>query len=425
MLEQQRRRAQSVRQIQRRTAPPARTAARPTGKLPQSKGKAQEQSAGKYRRFVNFSIPRRFDFSFFMIVLILLAFGLIMLFSATYASAKYTYGDSYYFVKRQLIFSGLGFAAMIVLSFIDYHIFAQRFIVKIAIIVGAGLMILVRLMGITSNGAERWIQIGEITIQPSEILKFVTIMVIAEYMQRSYDKLRDFKKGFIPLVVRVGVACGLVVMQPHLSATVIIFAVSLAMLCIGGAKASHIWLMLIGVAAAGALVVFVIFPAMDYNYVEARMLSWQNPEADIRGDTYQTYQSLISVGSGGLFGLGLGNSREKYGYLPFTENDFIFSIICEELGFVGAMLVILLFFIFLLRGFYIASSAPDKFGMLLCSGIVIQLTLQAFLNIAVVSNAIPNTGVSLPFISYGGTALIMQMAEIGIVLNISRKASLI
>ncbi len=384
---------------------------------------AQNDAAPKLRRFVNFSIPQRFDFSFFMIVMILLAFGLVMLFSATYASAKYSYGDSYHFIKRQLIFAGLGFAAMIVISFIDYHIFMQKIILKIAVFIATGLMILVRMIGTTSGGSERWLTIGEITVQPSEILKFVTIMVIAEYMQRNYDKLHDFRKGFIPIIVRIGIACLLVVFQPHISATIIIFVISLAMLCIGGAKATHLWL-IIALAALGGVLLFVLFPMMGYDYVTARLLSWKDPEADIQGLTFQTYQSLITIGSGGLFGLGLGNSREKYGYLPVTENDFIFSVICEELGFVGAVLVILLFIIFLVRGFYIASSAPDKFGMLLCAGIVIQISLQAFLNIAVVSNAIPNTGVSLPFISYGGSALIMQMAEVGIVLNISRKAAL-
>lgn len=383
----------------------------------------KNQNKGQLRRFVNFSIPQRFDFSFFMIVLILLAFGLVMLFSATFASAKYTYNDSLYFVKRQLIFAGLGFAAMIVLSFIDYHIYAQKIILKFAMLIGVTLMLLVRIMGTTVGGSERWLQLGELRFQPSEILKFVTIMVIAEYMQRNYEKLGDFKTGFFPIILRVGIACGLVILQPHLSCTIIILMVSIAMLCIGGAKAAHLWLV-VGLIGVGVFLIIEVFPKMGYDYVTTRFLSWRDPEADILYQTYQTYQSLVTIGSGGLFGLGLGNSREKYGYLPVTENDFIFSVICEELGFVGAVLVILLFMIFVIRGFYIASAAPDKFGMLLCAGIVIQLGLQALLNIAVVSNAIPNTGISLPFISYGGTALIMQLGEMGIVLNISRKAAL-
>lgn len=408
---------------QSRAAAPQNRAAEPHRRAARTRSVPKKENTANLRRFVNFSVPQRFDFSFFVIVLILLAFGLIMLFSATYASANHRYGDSYYFVKRQLIFAGLGFIAMIVLSFIDYHIYAQKIILKIATLVGVTLMLLVRFMGTTLGGAERWLEIGGIQFQPSEILKFVTIMVIAEYMQRNYDKLDDFKTGFFPIVLRIGIACGLVIMQPHLSCTIIIFVVSLCMLCIGGAKASHLWLV-VGLLGVGVFLVFQVFPAMGYDYVSARLLSWRDPEADILDQTFQTYQSLITIGSGGLFGLGLGNSRGKYGYLPVTENDFIFSVICEELGYVGAILVILLFIIFVIRGFYIASAAPDKFGMLLCAGIVIQLGLQALLNIAVVSNAVPNTGISLPFISYGGTALIMQMAEMGIVLNISRKAAL-
>ena len=163
---------------------------------------------------------------------------------------------------------------------------------------------------------------------------------------------------------------------------------------------------------------------IEVEYITKRFLSFYDPEADIQNETYQTYQSLVTIGSGGLFGQGLGNSRQKYSYLPVTENDFIFSVIVEELGFVGAAVVILLFIILILRGFYIASAAPDKFGMLLCSGIVIQIGIQALLNIAVATNAVPNTGVSLPFLSYGGTALMMQLGEMGIVLNISRKAAL-
>ncbi|MBQ3841120.1 MAG: putative lipid II flippase FtsW [Ruminiclostridium sp.] len=383
-----------------------------------------KQKEKKKKKVLDFSIPQKFDFSFFLIVLILLTFGLIMLFSATYASAKVSaYKDSYYFINRQLLFAGFGIAAMILISFIDYHLLFTKVVMKTAIVVAAGLMILVRVMGSTVNGAERWIALGPVTIQPSEILKFVTIMVIADYMQRNYDNMKSLTKGFIPIMIRIGIACGLVVIQPHLSATLIILVISICMLYIGGAKGTHVAgvLVLIGIAA---VMVFTVFPMLGFDYVSARMLSLKDPEADIQGDTYQTYQSLIALGSGGWFGQGLGNSHQKYSYLPFAENDFIFSVIVEELGFVGAVVVVLLFLLLIIRGFYIAASAPDKEGMLLCSGIVIQIGIQAFLNIAVASNAFFNTGVSLPFFSYGGTALLMQLGEMGVVLNISRKASI-
>ena len=386
---------------------------------------AKKAAAAKNKKkgIIDFSIPQKFDFSFFLIVLLLLAFGLVMLYSATYASAKVTYGDSNHFISRQAIFAAVGFAAMIILSFIDYHIFFTKVVMKTAIVVSAGLMILVRIMGSTVNGAERWIAIGEITIQPSEILKFVTILVIAEYMQRNYDKMKSFTKGFLPILIRIGIACILVIMQPHLSATLIILVISLSMLFIGGAKGTHVALVLAAIGV-GAILIFTVFPMMGFDYVSDRLLSFRDPEADIQHATYQTYQSLIALGSGGMFGQGLGNSHQKYSYLPFAENDFIFSVIVEELGFVGAVVVILLFLILIIRGFYIAASAPDKEGMLLCAGIVIQIGFQAFLNIAVASNAFFNTGVSLPFLSYGGTALMMQLGEMGVVLNISRKASI-
>lgn len=385
-----------------------------------------DTAALKGRNYFEYNIRQKFDFSFFLVVIILLAFGLVMLFSATYASAKLSADsnyDSYYYINRQLIFAGMGIVIMIAASFVDYHLFMNKVIIKLAALVSVGLVLLTKVIGTTMGGAQRWIRIGEITIQPSEILKFVTIMIIAEYMQRNYDKLADFKKGFFPILLRIGIACGLVLFQPHISGTVILFIMSICMLCIGGAKGSHLLLIVIGVGILGILVL-VVFPALGFDYVNTRLLSWRDPEADIQDKTFQTYQSLVTIGSGGIFGQGLGNSRQKYSYLPVTENDFIFPVIVEELGFVGAMFVILLFIILIVRGFYIAANAPDKFGMLLCSGIVIQLGIQAFLNIAVTTNAIPNTGVSLPFISYGGTALLMQLGEIGIVLNISRKAAL-
>lgn len=389
----------------------------------QKNDKKKKSGSLDLKQFINFAIPQKFDFTFFMIVVILLAFGLIMLFSASYASAKSSYGDSMYYIKRQLIFAAIGFGAMIFLSFIDYRVYSVRPLLFIATTGAVVLMLLVKVIGVTLGGAERWIELFGIQFQPSELLKIVLIMVIAEYFQRNYNKMDSFKNGFFPILLRVGLACLLVIFQPHLSCTVIILITAIAMFIIGGAKWHHLALVAV-LAVAGAFAIYNLFPTQGYAYVGARIESWLNPEADIQKDTYQTFQSLVTIGSGGMFGLGLGNSRQKYGFLPVTHNDFIFSVICEELGFVGAVALILLFVVFLLRGFYIASTAPDKFGMLLCAGIVIHITTQALLNIAVVSNAIPNTGISLPFISYGGTALVVQMAEMGIVLNISRRAAM-
>lgn len=408
---------------------PGRSAAAPKMKKKWGFGKQQAKiksptpQAKEKKKLIDWAMPQKFDFSFFLIVTILMAFGLVMLFSATYASAKLATGDSLYYIKRQLLFAGGGFALMIIISFIDYHVLFNKFILRFAVLISIGMMMFVKLFGKTTNGSERWLEFAGITIQPSEILKFTTILVIAAYMQKNYDRMGDFWHGFVPVMLRVGVACFLVVIQPHLSATLIILTISIAMVFIGGAKIPHVLLVLAGVAVA-AFAVFEIFPKMGFDYVSDRMLAFIDPEADTQKATYQTYQSLIAIGSGGFFGQGLGNSHQKYSYLPFVNNDFIFAIIVEELGFVGAVVVIVLFLILVIRGFYIAASAPDKEGMLLCSGIVIQIGVQALLNIAVVSNAFFNTGVSLPFISYGGTALLMQLCEMGVVLNISRKASI-
>lgn len=404
-------------------SPGAQNKKKKWGLFKKAKAAPKAPEAKDKKKLIDWSMPQKFDFSFFLIVTILMAFGLVMLFSATYASAKLAVGDSLYYIKRQLIFAGIGFALMIIISFIDYHILMTKLVLRSAILISIGMMLFVKLFGKTTNGSERWLMIGGFTIQPSEILKFATILVIAAYMQKNYDKMGDFWRGFVPLMLRIGIACFLVVIQPHLSATLIILTISIAMLFIGGTKYPYVLLVLAGVAVA-AFAVFEIFPKLGFDYVSDRMLGFLDPEADTQKATYQTYQSLIAIGSGGFFGQGLGNSHQKYSYLPFVNNDFIFAIIVEELGFVGALVVIVLFLILVLRGFYIAASAPDKFGMLLCTGIVIQIGIQALLNIAVVSNAFFNTGVSLPFISYGGTALVMQLCEMGVVLNISRKASI-
>lgn len=227
----------------------------------------------------------------------------------------------------------------------------------------------------------------------------------------------------MPFLVCLLVSCGLTLMQPHLSGTIIIFLIGIVMMFVGNCRVRHILLMCLAFIALAVVGLMALKTFFGYDYFGDRILSWRDPEADITNKTFQTYQSLVTIGSGGLFGLGLGNSRQKYSYLPASHNDFIFSVICEELGFVGAMLVILLFIIFVFRGFYIASKARDRFGMMLAVGITSQIGIQALMNIAVVTNSMPNTGISLPFFSYGGTALMMQLAEIGVVLNISRKAA--
>ncbi|MCM1054319.1 MAG: putative lipid II flippase FtsW [Bacteroides sp.] len=365
-----------------------------------------------------------FDYPLFTIVLILLAFGLIMMFSASYAVAYAEEGDSLFYLKKQAVFAMIGLVIMFIAANVDYYsIFAKKYVVAALSVLALALMIAVKVMGTTGNGAERWLRIGEITFQPSEILKFVVIVLFAYMIETRYKQLKDFKKGYIPFMAVLGVSCLVLMAQPHLSATIIVFAIGFAMMFVGGLNSKHL---IVTVLLGIPLVILGVMAlkALGYDYFDARILSFLNPEADIENDTFQTYQSLVTIGSGGLFGLGFGNSRQKYSYLPESQNDFIFPIICEELGFVGAALVILLFVILIWRGFYICTKARDKFGMMLAFGITFQMGLQALLNIAVVTNAVPNTGIALPFFSYGGTALVMQLGEMGILLSVSRKAAL-
>lgn len=364
-----------------------------------------------------------FDYPLFTIVLILLAFGLIMMFSASYAVAYSEVGDSLFYLKKQAFFAVIGLIAMFGAANVDYHFFSKKFTVIILSGVSLALMAAVKIVGSTSNGSERWLKIGEIRFQPSEILKFAVIVVFAYMIETRYKHLKDFKKGYIPFMTVLGVSCVTLMVQPHLSATIIVFAIGFSMMFVGGLNTKHLILTII-IGIPLVILGVMALKAIGYDYFDARFLSFMDPEADIQKDTFQTYQSLVTIGSGGLFGLGFGNSRQKYAYLPESQNDFIFPIICEELGFVGAALVILLFVIMIWRGFYICTKARDKFGMMLAFGITFQMGLQALLNIAVVTNAVPNTGIALPFFSYGGTALVMQLGEMGILLNVSRKAAL-
>jgi cell division protein FtsW len=370
----------------------------------------------------------KFDVPFFIITLVLMVFGLVMLLSASSSFAAREHDDSYYFFNRQVVFAGFGLIIMIVISFINYRILLDKKVVVLLAGASVAMMLATRLgLGsVEQGGATRWLGIGSLTFQPSEILKFTLIVVLAYVAHNHFERLGSFKKGFVPFVAIAGVACGLMVLQRHLSGTIIMFAIGATLILISPVRARHICitiLVLAIIAGLAALAVPIIDNMSDAN-VSGRLQSWQDPESDITDKTFQTYQSLVTIGSGGWFGLGLGNSRQKFAYLPAAQNDFVFSVICEELGFVGGILVLLLFVVFILRGFYIAMHARDRFGMMLAAGITAQIGIQAFLNIAVVTNSVPNTGITLPFFSYGGTAMVMLLAQLGVLLNISRKAAI-
>ena len=358
------------------------------------------------------------DIPFLVILLLLLCYGLIMLFSAGYAVALYRRGDAYTYIRPQLLFAVLGVIAMYAASFIDYHIWH-----KLAWpMMGVSLVLLTIVLFMPEyNGCKRWIVLpGLGTLQPSEIAKFSVVLVFSHIISLNHDRMKTFSTGVLPFGVILGVVTVLMLLEPHLSGTLLILGIGAVLMFVGGTGLK--WFGLAGGAAAGAIVAAVVLLPELVPYATDRLESWQNPFADPLGEGHQTIQSLYAIASGGLAGLGLGNSRQKYLYVPEPQNDFIFSILCEELGFVGAALVILLFLLLLLRGLSIAVRARDRFGALLVVGFVVQVILQAVLNIAVVTNTIPNTGISLPFFSSGGTSLMMLLGEMGIVLSVSRQA---
>ena len=359
------------------------------------------------------------NMTFAIVVLFLLGIGIVMMFSASYAIAINEDKPGYFYALRQAIFGGIGLASMIGISFLDYHIFQKRWIAMGAYLGSVLLLILVLFVGTDlGTGCKRWLNLGFTTFQPSELAKFAIVILFSYLIDTSFDKMKTFKFGTVRFMILLGIIAALLMIQPHLSCTILIAAMGFLLIFIGGANWKH--LLLAGLAGGGAVAGWVALKVISgkQTYFMNRLEPWFHPfESE---DAYQTQQSLIAIGSGGAFGLGLGESRQKYLYLPESENDFVFSIICEELGFFGAVMVILLFVLLVAQGFHIATHSKDRFGMLVASGFTMQIGLQAFINIAVVSNLFPNTGISLPFFSYGGTALVMQLVEMGIVLNISR-----
>lgn len=353
------------------------------------------------------------------VVLALLVFGLVMVFSASYADAQSRYGDSYYFIKRQSIMVALGLIFMTVASRIPLRTY--KWLAVPAYCASALLLVAVLFMGDSGGGAQRWIEIGTLRFQPSEIAKYTLILTLAWYYSKYESKAFDFKDkrtsnlyGTIFPLCLIGFICGLVLLEKHLSGIIIIGAIGLMVMF-----ASGIRLKLLGVFGGVAAVGVTAF-ALLTDYTKRRIDIWKNPAAFPQDGGWQTLQGMRAIGSGGFFGLGLGNSRQKFSYVSQPQNDFIFTIVCEELGFIGAMAVIVLFGLLVWRGFVIAMRAPDRFAQLTAIGISSKIALQVLLNIAVVTNSIPNTGISLPFFSYGGTAMVVQLVEIGTLLAISR-----
>ncbi len=413
------------------------TVKRPASAPPEKPKAAKKQKEKDPNRIGLFYGRGRIDIPMLIITLVLLILGITMMFSASHAlSYRDNEGDSYGYAYQQIMWAGIGLLLMFVASFVDYRFLTLETKVRLFkwdvplsvshLVFGVALipMLLIIPLGQsnTPDGPRRWLPLfGGRTFQPSDILKFALIIFFAYYIAANAKKMRNFVNGlFIPGCYLL-VVVALMAYQPHLSGLVIMLAIVVAMLFIGGTN----WVELLIVGAAGvAAIMFYFLVLSDFTYFVTRLQYTFNPLADIGTDTYQTYQSVLAIGSGGLWGVGFGNSTQKYYYLPDAENDFVFSILCEEFGLIGGALVIILFLIFVFRGFYIASKAGDRFGTMLATGVALQVGIQSLLNIGVTCSCIPNTGVSLPFFSYGGTALVIQLVEVGLLLAVSRRAKL-
>ncbi len=361
------------------------------------------------------------DVWFLLWAVILICFGAVMSYSASAVFAEQRYGSSTYFLWRYIEFSLI---AIVATAF--FVIFARPWIWRIvgvaSYVLAVVLLIVVIFAGETGGGAQRWIDLGFITIQPSEIAKMAVVMVLALYMSKYEKEVNsvhkfggNFKYGFLMPMVFIGILCALIILQPHLSGTMIVGLLGVAVMFMGGTRMRWLAIFLGIIFVVG--VVFIAF----FGYSMERVEIWLHiDEVDPLGEAWQTLQGLYAIGSGGFFGLGLGSSRQKFGYVSQPQNDFIFTIICEELGFVGAFAVVFLFALLIWRGIKIGQNAPDKFCALVVWGLTMKIAIQVLMNIAVVTNSMPNTGISLPFFSSGGSSLMLQIFEVGIILSISR-----
>lgn len=361
------------------------------------------------------------DVWFLLWAMILICFGAIMSYSASAVYAEQKYDDSTYFLLRYVVFAVLAIAGTL-----PFVLFARPWFWRIFSVLAYGgaivLLLLVLLMGAVRGGAQRWIDLGFITIQPSEIAKMAVVMMLALYMSKYEKEITSkhlfggsFRKGVLMPMCIIGMICVLVALERHISGLMIIGMLGVCVMFLGGTRVKWLAMFLGLIAVAGVFLILVS------DYAQERVDIWINiDKADPLGSAWQTLQGLYAIGSGGFFGLGLGSSRQKFGYVSQPQNDFIFTIICEELGFIGAFALLLLFGLLIWRGIKIGQRAPDKFCALTVWGLTFKIALQVAMNISVVTNTMPNTGISLPFFSSGGTSLMLQIFEIGIILSISR-----
>ncbi|HZG70268.1 MAG TPA: stage V sporulation protein E [Chondromyces sp.] len=354
------------------------------------------------------------DFILIALILSLLATGLIMVYSASAIWANYKFEDSFFFAKRQLLFAGVGVAAMFFIMNLEY--WTWRSLAKTILITCFVLLILVLIpgVGMVRNGSQSWIGVGAFSIQPSEFMKLAMIVFLAKYLSERQKFITSFKQGLLPTLSLVFLAFGLIMLQPDLGTGTVMVGTCIVMIFIAGARVSHFAALgLVGVAGFVVLV-------LSAPYRIKRITSFLDPWSDPLGSGFQIIQSLYAIGPGGLFGLGLGESRQKFFYLPEPQTDFIFAILAEELGFIGGSFVLLLFALLLWRGIRIALGAPDLYGSFLAVGIISMVAIQVMINIGVVTGLMPVTGITLPFLSYGGSSLTLMLMAMGVLLNISR-----
>lgn len=360
----------------------------------------------------------RIDFLLLFSVILLVAFGVLMVYSASFYSAQLTYGDSMFFMKKQLVGAIIGLASMIILYFIDYRFLKKLKWISLIVSLVLLLLVFVPSIGVKVYGARRWINLGFFTLQPSEIAKFGFIIFASSSLAKMQRQVKSFK-GMLPTLIAGGIICCLIILEPNMSITICVGVTMITILFVGGARFKHFCFLAIPIALLVPLLI-ILEP-----YRLRRLVAFLDPFASASSEGFQLVQSLYAVGSGGLFGVGLFNSRQKYLFLPFAESDFIFSIIAEEFGFVGSCVLILVFGIIIARGIIIAMKAPTRFGCYLASGITTIIAVQLVVNIAVVTGSIPPTGLPLPFISAGSTSLVMFMSAIGVLLNIDKQSYLL
>lgn len=357
----------------------------------------------------------RMDFSILLVVTILCAFGLVMIFSSSYYYAQHYSGanyDGFYYLKRQALYLAIGYPTMLLLSMLNYRVIQRANVIALG--VSILLLIAVLLWGRDLNGGKRWLYIGPISVQPSEIAKFGMMIFMCAYMSKHRNEMTSFRNGMLPMLIVIGFISGLIILQPNMSMAVIVAFLGVVLLFLGGCDIKP--LLVVGILG----LILVVILAFAQPYRVARMTSFRNPEADPQGSGYQLLQSFYAIGSGGFFGKGLNNSYQKMLYMTYGESDFIFAILCEEFGFVGGTIIILLYAYIVFRGMMISMRCRNRFGSLLAAGISIVFGFQVFVNVAVVTGLMPTTGQALPFISAGGTQLLVFLAAMGVLLNISR-----